>query len=53
MYIKKNYHPIQTNQSVVYENIKEHKGKRTDTNLLNINFKTIICRTLEPLCLMK
>lgn len=33
--------------------MKTYKGNRTDTNLLNIKFKTIICKILDQMCRTK
>lgn len=46
VFLRKSYQQIQIVDKVFYQNTKVYKGSRKDTNLLNINFKTIICRVL-------
>lgn len=51
--VKKAFNQIQTDGKVIHQNMRAFKGNRKDTNLLNINFKTRICRVLEQMHLTK
>ncbi len=51
--VEKSFCQIHISEKVFYQNMRAYKGNRTDTNLLNIKFKTIICRVLEEMCQTK
>jgi len=51
--VRKDYRQIGIPDKVFYQNMKAYRGHRTDTNLLNIKFKTIICGILDQMCLTK
>jgi hypothetical protein len=53
MVVEKSFRQIDISEKVFYQNMRTYKGSRTDTNLLNIKFKTIICRILEEMCQAK
>lgn len=47
MVVCKAFRQIQICDRILYHNMRTYRGSRTDTNLLNIKFKTIICRILD------
>jgi hypothetical protein len=48
-HIKKTLNRIITHKKVIFMNGIAYKGNKKDTNLLNINFKTVILNELSTL----